>query len=279
MSELLGHTEEKTMPSLDHSGNDEWNECRTTIGRLDTILADIRKYGFSLITGLLTGTSFLGLQSTEGSVVDRTAPFISIMVLIAALFSVDSYYQVLLSGAVERALDLEEATRSPGVRVTGYLSRNALRSGSIYVTLLLYVLLITTAAALAILILLSKGQMPSWTNTPSVLLSVVAGFLLQSSFGRIWLVLGLVGAASFVGVEALAEPKNALKFRRARGGALIIWLTAGPAIFALASAQSSASISWLVALAVLLVAYVECYWLWVAVQSGWHLNREGRTNT
>src|SRR5260370_18415006 len=38
----------------------EWRECRLTIGRLGTILADLRKYGFNLTTGLLTPSALLG---------------------------------------------------------------------------------------------------------------------------------------------------------------------------------------------------------------------------
>jgi hypothetical protein len=69
---------------------------------------------------------------------------------------------------------------------------------------------------------------------------------------------------------------KSIVLRRARGGVLIIWLTCGPAMFVLALARSSAPISWFVGLAVSLVAYIEFYWLWVAIQSGWHLNKEGR---
>src|SRR5579872_5083994 len=37
----------------------DWQECRTTTGRLDGTLEKLRKVGFSLITGLLTAGSFL----------------------------------------------------------------------------------------------------------------------------------------------------------------------------------------------------------------------------
>jgi len=52
----------------DPSFQKEWAECRTTIGRLDTILEDLRKLGFSFITALLTAgaiLSFLGIQSVD----------------------------------------------------------------------------------------------------------------------------------------------------------------------------------------------------------------------
>ena len=111
----------------------EWAECRATVGRLDTILVDLRKLGFSFITALLTASaflSFLGVPTKDvpaPPLVARVAPFIVIMFLIAALFSVDNYYEVLLSGAVERALDLETET-DPPIRLTKYVGINALLS-------------------------------------------------------------------------------------------------------------------------------------------------------
>jgi hypothetical protein len=38
----------------------EWQECRTAIGRLDSTLVDLRKYGFGLASGLLTAGGVLG---------------------------------------------------------------------------------------------------------------------------------------------------------------------------------------------------------------------------
>ena len=37
-----------------------WGECRALIGRLDTILSDLRKYGFTLVTGLFTASALVG---------------------------------------------------------------------------------------------------------------------------------------------------------------------------------------------------------------------------
>ena len=38
---------------------EEWLECRVTIGRFDGYLADIRKYGFTLVTLLLTASALV----------------------------------------------------------------------------------------------------------------------------------------------------------------------------------------------------------------------------
>lgn len=120
----------------------EWSECRTTIGRLDTILEDLRKYGFSLVTGLLTASAFFGFTTTP--VEARAAAFVAIMILVAALFSVDTYYAILLSGAVERALDLEAVLP---FRLTKTLSDNALKTKAVMFTVILYISLLVTACA------------------------------------------------------------------------------------------------------------------------------------
>src|SRR5207247_1278256 len=89
----------------------EWSECRSSIGRFDVILVDLRKIGFSLITALLSASAFLGFLGIQTAptgaappIEVRTAVFVTIMGLIAALFFVDNYFETLLSGAVDRAL-------------------------------------------------------------------------------------------------------------------------------------------------------------------------------
>ena len=119
-----------------HAGGDltEWKECRATIGRLDATSADLRKFGFSLVTILITADSFQGGRTMSVS--------IAIMTLIAALFAVDRYYTVLLNAAVERALDLEGPRidfQDPSKdRLTQVISLHAISSGAVFVTPLLY---------------------------------------------------------------------------------------------------------------------------------------------
>lgn len=130
----------------------EWAECRTTIGRLDTILKDLRQYGFTLIAGLLTASSFIGYGSGQPRA--GVAAYVAVMCLIAALFSVDIYYSVLQSGAVERALNLEANERpalgKPRVLITATVSYRTTQVGSKFVILGVYVLLLFVAAALAL---------------------------------------------------------------------------------------------------------------------------------
>jgi hypothetical protein len=146
-----------TITSADDIGFKEWTACRDTIGKLDTILVDLRKVGFSFITALLSAgafLSFLGISTSKDvpapPIPTRAAPFVAIMVLVLALFFIDTYFEVLLSGAVERALDLEAQT-DPPVRLTKYISVNASLSRSTAVTLVLYLLLLLAACGLGVL--------------------------------------------------------------------------------------------------------------------------------
>jgi nucleoside 2-deoxyribosyltransferase len=140
----------------DDLGFKDWQECRTTIGRLDSILVDLRKVGFSIITGLLTAGSFLGflgLKAPDSAATPAdvsAAVFIAIMVLVTALYCFDTNYQVLLRGAVQRAWELETRTE-PRIKITEYLSINATRSKVNYVTLLLYLVLLLTAEGFGLL--------------------------------------------------------------------------------------------------------------------------------
>jgi hypothetical protein len=145
----------------------EWAECRTTIGRLDTILVDLRKVGFSFITALLTAGSFLSVlgPAAAAAAEARAVAFGAIMTLITALFFVDCYYENLMAGAVERGLDLESRTKPP-VRLTTYLTQNALASHATRAVLALYLGLIVVAAALGAVSVLSNVVQSN--TTPAV---------------------------------------------------------------------------------------------------------------
>ena len=151
--QIGGSTTPAALTSADDLLFKEWTECRATIGRLDAILVDLRKVGFSFITALLTASSFLSLVDPKSAAAPtpmRAAAFVAIMVLIAALFAIDSYYQILLSGAVERALDLEVKTHPP-LRLSKYLSINIQHTWATVVTLILYLVLLLTAGFLGLL--------------------------------------------------------------------------------------------------------------------------------
>jgi hypothetical protein len=248
----------------------EWQECRTTIGRLDTILEDLRKVGFSLITGLLTASAFLnflGVQTTQGvpapSSDTRAAVFIVVMVLVAALFSIDTYYRVLLSGAVERALDLEAQT-TPPIRVTKYLSVNSTRSGISYVILALYLVLLLTAEGLG---LLATG---GFYLTP---------VLPTGTWFWVWLA-GLVSFALGFVVVFLAyersKPKPDLPLVIV--GLLLPALTVSLATFLLSStvADLFGVRHWIAATGMFLAIYIQFYWVYTAWRSGMYRQKPTR---
>lgn len=143
----------------------EWQECRKTIGRLDTTLADLRKYGFSLVTLLITASGFLGEQ--RASVEHRGAAAVAIMVLVAVLFAIDRYYTLLLNGAVERALDLEGPTMSKHDlakdKLTQVISVYAINSKAVYVIPLLYLAFVLVARLLASAIAANASAELSWS--------------------------------------------------------------------------------------------------------------------
>src|SRR5260221_1634211 len=56
-----------TIQSADDLRFKEWQECRTTIARLDTVLEDLRKVGFSIPVTLLTASTLFGLLGFPGT--------------------------------------------------------------------------------------------------------------------------------------------------------------------------------------------------------------------
>lgn len=126
----------------------EWQECRVTVGRFDGYLADTRKYGFTLITVLLTANA---LVTTGNAAVDRPAASIVIMVLLLALFMIDNYYWVMLKAAVKRAKELEASHD----QISWKLSSTANKSHATDVVLAFYGLFVLVAAGIPIVALLA----------------------------------------------------------------------------------------------------------------------------
>ncbi|HXD82485.1 MAG TPA: hypothetical protein VNU27_13030 [Candidatus Acidoferrum sp.] len=130
--------------------DDEWLECRVTVGRFDGYLADIRKYGFTLVTLLLTASA---LVTPANSAVDRPAAAIVILLLLLALFMIDMYYWVMLKAAVGRAAELEG---SPD-RITGVLSTQARASRSTDIVLVFYALFVLVTFFIPVVALVTSG--------------------------------------------------------------------------------------------------------------------------
>ena len=125
---------------------DEMAACRNAIDRMDQLLEDLRKYGFSLITALLTASGIAAGVTHTGSVLPVAA--VTTMFLVIALFGIDMYYHVILSAAVERSMDLEVASAPPVVRVTTTISANAIATHSVSAVFGLYSILLGVATGI-----------------------------------------------------------------------------------------------------------------------------------
>lgn len=88
----------------------EWKETRLSIDRFDKISVDIRKFGFSLITSLITVSGIAFEITYSISVYPLLVASAAIMVLISGLFLIDRYNEVLLLAAVLRSRQLEIAS-------------------------------------------------------------------------------------------------------------------------------------------------------------------------
>lgn len=83
----------------------EWKDAREVTGKFDSMLLDLRKYGFTFITGLTTASSFLGFATPNFLLLLNVITIT--MALIVILYWLDVYYQNLLYGAVTRTMFLE----------------------------------------------------------------------------------------------------------------------------------------------------------------------------
>jgi hypothetical protein len=123
----------------------EWTECRLTIGRFDGILADTRKYGFALVTILLTANA---LVTPANPVADKLAAASVIILLLLVLFLLDRYYWILLRAAVVRAAVLEESMGN-GIEITVKLGQFAHRTKANGFAVVVYGLFVTVSALIA----------------------------------------------------------------------------------------------------------------------------------
>jgi hypothetical protein len=271
LAEQLGWVPSPPIKAEEELRFKDWQECRATIARLDTILQDFRKVGFSLITGLFTASAFLnffGVQTTQGEPATlsgaRAAVFIAVMVLVTALFSVDTHYQVMLSGAIERALDLEAQT-TPPIRITKYVSVNYTRSGVSYIILALYLVLLTTAETLGLLAAGGLNLAPGWPTGD-------------------WLVVWLVGLVIFaqglIGVIlAYRKSKPRPGWQPVSAGIFLPGVTVGlMGIFLLSRAVLTPLDvwHWVAAAGMFLAIYIEFFWVYSAWRSGLYQQKPSR---
>jgi hypothetical protein len=98
----------------------EWEECLDQMDKFDGYLIDARKYGFTLITGLTTASSFLGFSDAAKSI--QLGVIIVTLVLVFVLYLIDTYYQNLLNRMLLRAKRIEEVNIK-GRELAHYLSK------------------------------------------------------------------------------------------------------------------------------------------------------------
>lgn len=85
---------------------DEWDTAIESIGRFDGILVDLKKYGFSFVTGLATAQGLFGFTNANPWI--RIGAVIMTMLLVVMLYWLDKYYFSLLMGSYIRARFLEK---------------------------------------------------------------------------------------------------------------------------------------------------------------------------
>jgi len=160
------------MPSSAPDPGVEWQECRQTIARFDGILSDTRKYGFTLVTVLLTANA---LVTTSNPVVDRTAASIVVMALLLVLYLIESYYNDLLKATASRAIELE----GDRDHISGRLSVVAKRPQVNVLISAVYVLFVVVAGGIAVVSVVSASQ-SSWEGLTALVVAalVVLGAML-----------------------------------------------------------------------------------------------------
>jgi len=80
----------------------EWKECNEKIAKFDSILIDLRKYGFTVASSLMTAGSFLGLQTYTQFQPFQIVIIFATMALVAVLYWLDVYYQTILAAIILR---------------------------------------------------------------------------------------------------------------------------------------------------------------------------------
>ena len=134
---------------------DEWDTARKVISDADEHLHDLRKYGFSFVTALLTAESFLlpyipatlpnatNAPSTTNTTLlppyIKSAVIGATLVLIVALQIMDRNYQVLQEASAKRALVLENTLN---LNLTGVITLRFHQSRVNFYCLIIYILFI-----------------------------------------------------------------------------------------------------------------------------------------
>ena len=153
------------MPLEDRLDFQEWKKCHASIDHFNKTIVDLRKYGFTLITVLLSADGFLYAKFLK----DGNPPYgaavgvcIALMLLIVGLFRVDRFHEIFLRAAVVRAEILEEDLK---MKITSTISEFSKECKTATWGTWLYVLFCTANALLAITPVIKLGKLPAF-GTP-----------------------------------------------------------------------------------------------------------------
>jgi membrane protein DedA with SNARE-associated domain len=117
-------------------------------------LVEIRKYGFTLVTGLLTTNSYLFVKVEELTPWQMSGISLIIIVLIIGLYVLDRYYLVLLRSTAIRAIDIEKVItkrekklndKEFQMKLSTQIHKDVVRVGAQILILILYCLFIVVS--------------------------------------------------------------------------------------------------------------------------------------
>lgn len=162
----------------------EWKESRDAIGRFDQIIIDLRKYGFSLITFLITASG-IALQNfpTTSPWSAVTVPF-TIMILICGLFLADRYHEVLLLGCILRSRQLEDESDEllgphigneiyTRINLTTFIEEKIQKARARIFSFVIYAMLLAASVAMGLVSLWNAVAPNLTTGTPAVIVLMV----------------------------------------------------------------------------------------------------------
>lgn len=163
---------------------EEWKEARISIARFDTISVDLRKYGFSLTTFLITAYSVVfQITNLNSPLPVVIAPF-AIMILVCGLFLADRYNEVLLLSSVLRCRQLEDTSHEVfekymqsnfylRMNLTTFIENRVQQAKARPFSLMIYLLFIIACLSLGIVFLLAYYQHTQLVPSP-VYISIIA---------------------------------------------------------------------------------------------------------
>lgn len=135
----------------------EWVQARKTVDAADLRLSNIRKYGLSIVTGLLTVQGLFEIPTSSSTEyipnILKLGIFLAILYLIVALVILDRIDSATRKGAAARARVLE---RQLGMELTEDISEFRTEFNYIYKSIgALYLIFVLTTAVLGFIVLIS----------------------------------------------------------------------------------------------------------------------------